>query len=116
MAHHEDPGRHGPLRHDGPERAHHTPGPGGRHRSPQPRDTVPPGYEAVVARLAAEFTPVHPPEIVARCVSAARHGAQDVTGSAAPDLVERIARKHLQVLAIVAAERRQRGPLRNAST
>jgi hypothetical protein len=114
MAHHEDSGHRGSSRHDGPERARQQPQ--GRHASPEPRDLIPPGYEAVVARLAAEFTRVHPPEIVSRCVSAARHGAQDVTGSAAPDLVERIARKHLQVLAIVAAERRQRGTLRNAAT
>jgi hypothetical protein len=42
-------------------------------------------------------------------VAAARHGAEEVTGAATPDLVERIARKHLQVLAIVAAERRRQG-------
>jgi hypothetical protein len=69
-----------------------------------------------VARLTAEFARDHPAATVARCVSAARHGAQDVTGSAPPELVERIARKHLQVLAIVAAERRRQGGLRNAAT
>ncbi|XVQ10932.1 three-helix bundle dimerization domain-containing protein [Spirillospora sp. CA-255316] len=68
------------------------------------------GYEEVGDRLTEEFAGVHPPETVARCVAAARHGAQEVTGGAAPDLVERIARKHLQVLAVVAAEKRRRSP------
>ncbi|GAA2442874.1 hypothetical protein GCM10010191_69070 [Actinomadura vinacea] len=65
------------------------------------------GYEEVGDRLTEEFAGVHPSATVARCVAAARHGAQEVTGAAAPDLVERIARKHLQVLAIVAAEKRR---------
>lgn len=65
------------------------------------------GYEVVGDRLTAEFEKVHHPETVARCVAAARHGAEEVTGAATPDLVERIARKHLQVLAVVAAERRR---------
>jgi len=91
----------------------------GRHAAPE--STVPTaaelaGYETVVARLTREFARDHPAATVARCVSAARHGAQDVTGSAPLDLVERIARKHLQVLAIVNAERRQKGGLRNAAT
>jgi hypothetical protein len=67
-----------------------------------------PGYEEVGDRLTREFAGVHAAETVTRCVTAARHGAQEVTGNAAPDLVERIARKHLQVLAIVAAEKRRR--------
>lgn len=75
-----------------------------------------PEYEAVAVRLKEEFSKVHPTEVVSRCVNAARHGAEDVTGSATPDLVERIARKHLQVLAVVAAERRQQSTLRNAAT
>ncbi|GLZ08188.1 hypothetical protein Acsp03_56540 [Actinomadura sp. NBRC 104412] len=70
-------------------------------------DSELPGYEAVGDRLTEEFAAVHAAETVARCVAAARHGAQEVTGGAPPDLVERIARKHLQVLAIVAAEKRR---------
>jgi hypothetical protein len=66
-----------------------------------------PGYEEVGDRLTEEFAGVHAADTVARCVAAARHGAQEVTGGAAPDLVERIARKHLQVLAMVAAEKRR---------
>lgn len=73
-----------------------------------------PGYREVSERLTREFTGVHEPATVSRCVAAARHGAQDVTGSAPPDLVERIARKHLQVLAIVAAEKKRRITLGNA--
>jgi hypothetical protein len=72
-------------------------------------DSGPPGFEEVGDRLTREFATVHPAETVARCVAAARHGAQEVTGAATADLVERIARKHLQVLAIVAAERRRQG-------
>ncbi|REE97220.1 three-helix bundle dimerization domain-containing protein [Thermomonospora umbrina] len=64
-------------------------------------------YREVGERLSKEFAGVHDPATVTRCVTAARHGAQDVTGSATPDLVERIARKHLQVLATVAAEQRR---------
>jgi hypothetical protein len=70
-------------------------------------DSELPGYEEVGDRLTEEFTGVHAAATVARCVAAARHGAEEVTGSAPPDLVERIARKHLQVLAIVAAEKRR---------
>jgi hypothetical protein len=89
----------------------------GKHAAGAKRPSVElPGYEPVVARLTAEFARHHSSETVYQCVSAARHGAQDVTGAAPPDLVERIARKHLQVLAIVAAERRQKGGLRNAAT
>lgn len=63
-------------------------------------------YIGVLERLAREFNGVHPMSTVSRCLDAARHGARDVTGQATPELVERIARKHLQVLAMVAAERR----------
>jgi hypothetical protein len=73
-------------------------------------------YEAITVRLREEFAEIHSPAIVSRCVSAAQHGAEDVTGSAPLDLVERIARKHLQVLAIVASERRHQITLRNAAT
>lgn len=72
------------------------------------------GYHEVRERLAEEFAGTHPLETVSLCVSAARHGAQDVTGSATPDLVERIARKHLQVLATVAAEKKRQITLGNA--
>lgn len=73
-----------------------------------------PGYREVGDRLTKEFSAVHDPATVSRCVAAARHGAQDVTGSAPPDLVERIARKHLQVLATVAAEKRRQITMGNA--
>jgi hypothetical protein len=73
-------------------------------------------YEAMAARLREEFAEIHSPAIVSRCVNAAQHGAEDLTGSATLDLVERIARKHLQVLAIVASERRHQITLRNAAT
>ncbi|GLW64580.1 hypothetical protein Arub01_28240 [Actinomadura rubrobrunea] len=62
-------------------------------------------YEEIGDRLKREFVDVHPPETVTRCVAAARYGAQEVTGAATPGLVEKIARKHLQVLAMVAAEK-----------
>jgi hypothetical protein len=61
-------------------------------------------YEAVAESLAREFDEVHPAEMVIRCVEAARHSAEEVIGEASPDLVERIARKHLEVLALAAAE------------
>jgi hypothetical protein len=64
------------------------------------------GYQEITDRLVAEFAGVHPVQTVSRCVAAAQYGALDVTGSAPTELVERIARKHLQVLALVAAERR----------
>lgn len=63
-------------------------------------------YIGVLDRLTREFDGVHPMSTISRCVDAARHGARDVTGQATPELVERIARKHLQVLAAVAEERR----------
>ncbi|CAM3928900.1 hypothetical protein GCM10009799_03310 [Nocardiopsis rhodophaea] len=59
----------------------------------------------VIDRLMAEFAGVHQQATVTRCVDAARHGAWEVTGKATPDLVERIARQHLQVLALAFAER-----------
>jgi hypothetical protein len=63
-------------------------------------------YEQVEAMLRDEFAGIHPAATVNRCVQAAHHGAVEVTGHAPASLVERIARKHLQVLAIAAAERR----------
>ncbi|QVJ01556.1 hypothetical protein KGD82_27115 [Nocardiopsis eucommiae] len=65
-----------------------------------------PHFSPVVNRLSSEFSDVHHSSTVSRCVDAARHGAQDVTGRATPDLVERIARQHLQVLALAFAEQR----------
>ncbi len=61
-------------------------------------------YETVAEELAKEFDEIHPAEMVIRCVEAARHSAEEVIGEASPDLVERIARKHLEVLALAAAE------------
>lgn len=66
----------------------------------------PGAYDLVVARLNDEFGGVHGEDTITRCVGAARQGAEDVSGGASPELVERIARKHLQVLALVAAEGR----------
>lgn len=63
-------------------------------------------FASVVDLLCSEFSGVHHESTVTRCVDAARHGAEEVTGSATPDLVERIARQHLQVLALAFAERR----------
>ncbi|CAL9485212.1 hypothetical protein SUDANB121_03139 [Nocardiopsis dassonvillei] len=63
-------------------------------------------FAPVVDRLTSEFSGVHHGSTVTRCVDAARHGAEEVTGSAAPELVERIARQHLQVLALAFAEQR----------
>lgn len=65
-------------------------------------------YEEVTERLRKEFAAIHPANTINRCVNAALHGAQDVIGSSDPDLVEKIARRHLRVLAIVAAERAPR--------
>ncbi|MCT9934731.1 hypothetical protein N5079_31435 [Planotetraspora sp. A-T 1434] len=62
-------------------------------------------HEQLEAMLRDEFAGVHPAATVTRCVQAAHHGAVEVTGHASPALVERIARKHLQVLAVAAAER-----------
>lgn len=61
-------------------------------------------YEAVTESLAKDFDKVHNAAMVIRCVEAARHSAEEVIGEASPDLVERIARKHLEVLALAAAE------------
>lgn len=61
-------------------------------------------YEAVAEDLAREFGEVHPAEMVIRCVEAARHSAEEVIGEASPELVQRIARKHLEVLAMAATE------------
>lgn len=61
-------------------------------------------FEMVAEQLAEEFDDVHPAEVVIRCVDAARHSAEEVIGEASPELVERIARKHLEVLALAAAE------------
>lgn len=63
-------------------------------------------FETVAENLAGEFEEVHPAEMVIRCVEAARHSAEEVIGEASPELVERIARKHLEVLALAAAEGR----------
>ncbi|MFV2195543.1 MULTISPECIES: hypothetical protein [unclassified Nocardiopsis] len=65
-----------------------------------------PHFTPVISRLEGEFSGVHHTSTVTRCVNAARHGAEDVTGRATPDLVERIARQHLQVLAMAYSERR----------
>ncbi|MDL4816650.1 hypothetical protein [Actinomadura opuntiae] len=67
-----------------------------------------PRYAAIGERLTEEFEGVHQSDTVERCVSAARHGADEVCGGATPDLVERIARRHLEVLATVAAQKRRR--------
>ncbi|GGM69169.1 hypothetical protein GCM10010106_14120 [Thermopolyspora flexuosa] len=63
-------------------------------------------YEQVAATLRDEFAAVHPAATVMRCVDAARYGALEVVGHAHPVLVERIARRHLQVLAMGATGRR----------
>ncbi|MEO5873647.1 MAG: hypothetical protein ABIS86_10920 [Streptosporangiaceae bacterium] len=65
-------------------------------------------YKELAERLSKEFAAIHPVSTVTRCVAAALHGAEDIVGSTEPDLVEKIARRHLRVLAIVAAERSQR--------
>ncbi|NUP01311.1 MAG: hypothetical protein HOV96_37570 [Nonomuraea sp.] len=62
-------------------------------------------YAEVEAALRDEFAGVHSSTTVTRCVEAAHYGALEVTGYAHPSLVERIARKHLHVLALVASER-----------
>lgn len=61
-------------------------------------------YEEVEMTLRDEFAGVHSASTVTRCVEAAHHGALEVTGCAHAGLVERIARKHLHVLALVANE------------
>lgn len=72
---------------------------------PDTPESGPGGYDGVVDRLSDEFGGVHGDTTITKCVGAARQGADDVAGGASPELVERIARKHLQVLALVAAER-----------
>ncbi|GLW12435.1 hypothetical protein Misp01_75630 [Microtetraspora sp. NBRC 13810] len=67
-------------------------------------DVEPDPYADVEATLRDEFAGVHPPATVTRCVEAAHYGALEVTGCAHRGLVERIARRHLEVLALVAAE------------
>ncbi|GIH75364.1 hypothetical protein [Planobispora longispora] len=62
-------------------------------------------YAEVSATLREEFSEVHPAATVTRCIDAAHYGALEITGYAHPGLVERIARKHLQVLALVASGR-----------
>ncbi|GAA3443105.1 hypothetical protein [Planomonospora venezuelensis] len=62
-------------------------------------------YADVSAALREEFSAVHPASTVTRCIDAAHYGALEITGYAHPGLVERIARKHLQVLALVASGR-----------
>ncbi|GAA3988795.1 hypothetical protein FOF52_17190 [Thermobifida alba] len=72
----------------------------------QTYDATPRDFASVATRLRAEFKDVHQEAIVSRCIDAARHGAEDVVGHATPELVERIARQHLKVLALALAERR----------
>ncbi|MBB4917092.1 hypothetical protein ACFY19_16835 [Streptosporangium saharense] len=67
-------------------------------------DQEPDPYEHVSAALRNEFSEVHPAATVTRCIQAAHYGALEVTGQAHPVLVERIARKHLEVLALAASE------------
>ncbi|GAT69189.1 hypothetical protein HS048_03865 [Planomonospora sp. ID91781] len=62
-------------------------------------------YADLSAALREEFSAIHPAATVTRCVDAARYGALEITGHAHPWLVERIARKHLQVLALAASGR-----------
>ncbi|HEY8478196.1 MAG TPA: hypothetical protein VIL71_00040 [Spirillospora sp.] len=73
-----------------------------------PGDGDLPRYQAIGERLTEEFKGVHAADTVDRCVSAAHHGAEEIMGAAPPDLVERIARRHLEVLATVVAEKRRR--------
>ncbi|MER5620798.1 hypothetical protein [Streptosporangium sp. NPDC002544] len=68
-------------------------------------DTEPDPYADFSAALRDEFSEIHPATTVTRCIEAAHYGALEVVGHAHPTLVERIARKHLEVLALVASER-----------
>ena len=78
------------------------------HEMAHQEDGDPPRYAELGERLAEEFDGVHTADTVDRCVRAARYGAEEVTGAAPADLVERIARRHLEVLATVAAEKRRK--------
>lgn len=62
-------------------------------------------YVDVVERLSVEFDGVHAAGTVSRCVAAARNGTTDIADEAPPDLVERVARKHLEVLAVSTSEK-----------
>lgn len=62
-------------------------------------------YVDVVERLTVEFDGVHAAGTVSRCVAAARAGTTDVAGAAPPDLVEHVAREHLEVLAGAISEK-----------
>lgn len=73
-------------------------------------------YVDVVERLSTEFDGVHAPGTVSRCVAAARDGAAEAAGEASPGLVERVARKHLEVLAIAANEDGSDAPARGNHT
>lgn len=73
---------------------------------PEQTETPSRDFASLLERLSDEFAGVHARATVSRCVDAARQGARDVTGQATPDLVERIARQHLQVLALAFSERR----------
>jgi hypothetical protein len=70
-----------------------------------PKDIGPDSYTDVETTLRHEFAGVHAAATVTRCVKAAHYGALEVTGCAQRGLVERIARRHLEVLALVATER-----------
>lgn len=83
-------------------RAHASGAPQGERLSQHPGGEH---YEQLEALLRDEFAGVHPPATVARCVQAAHHGAVEVIGHAPAGLVERIARKHLRVLATAAEGR-----------
>src|SRR5690606_27773100 len=67
-----------------------------------------PRYTALGVRLTEEFKGVHNTDNVVRCVSAAWYGAEEVRGATSPDVVERIARRHLEAPAAIDAEKRRR--------
>lgn len=62
-------------------------------------------YACIAERLSSEFSEVHVAATVVRSVAAARTGVEQVTGEAHPDLVERVAREHLRVLALASSGR-----------
>ncbi|GAA1107696.1 hypothetical protein [Nocardiopsis composta] len=72
---------------------------------PEQTETAPLDLDPLAERLGSEFAGVHDGATVRRCLGAARQGALEVTGRAAPDLVERIARQHLRVLEMALTER-----------